>query len=574
MKRFGQTDEVKRELRSIMKKHRIDEPRAFLLWFLKAHFYVSDADLKAAMCDAKNDKTMDAIYVDSHYKIVYVIQSKYKLNWYEPRFKLEDLKIFTHVSRYFESEDKKNIIYLNANEAARAKLHDAYERVRQGFSLRLVFVTNRPNNDTAMQELMSVEELDPMEFRVFDRARVLALHDKYVRGFVPLIPHERIRVVPGENFPRPDKTLPDVQAYVFTVRTKEIARLYRDHREKIFEQNVREFLKSTKVNSAIRWTLDHDNEAPWFWYYHNGITFLADEAKLVSDERGTGVEVENPQIVNGLQSTRVIASSRATNAEVLCRLIVLRQTEDNYETLQKIIKATNSQNPVSQADLMSNDDRQVRLQRALEDFGYFYERKQNEWGNSPKTMVEKQGYLDVFDKVTLARIMIATRSDHDPADAKRGKDKLFSPPLYNDAFSPKFSVDDYLFRWYLYKACKDRSWHDRVAKQALLHVLAVLFRLLSGFDRVPKLRRAFIKLNEQKGEPPKEINRVLKDLFKIARSLLRQEAKLDPDIDANYLFKTPGSETKMLQLLRSTRRTKQRINGNVKALRKILSSFE
>src|SRR6185437_5596060 len=74
--------------------------------------------------------------------------------------------------------------------------------------------------------------------------------------------------------------------------------------KRIFESNVRGFWPKSPINKEIQKTLE-DPANPEFWLLNNGITILAG---------GTGtaghfqVEIQDPQIVNGLQTSRLIYS--------------------------------------------------------------------------------------------------------------------------------------------------------------------------------------------------------------------------------------------------------------------------
>jgi hypothetical protein len=72
--------------------------------------------------------------------------------------------------------------------------------------------------------------------------------------------------------------------------------------ERIFESNVRGFVLDSGVNDDIANSLRNPTDEPNFWLINNGVTIIAAKtgpAHLM-------LTVEDPQIVNGLQTSRVI----------------------------------------------------------------------------------------------------------------------------------------------------------------------------------------------------------------------------------------------------------------------------
>ena len=57
-----------------------DESAAFLIWFLKNFFRLEEQDAVDSVCDHKNDKGIDGIYVDDEEEVIYLFQSKFSPN--------------------------------------------------------------------------------------------------------------------------------------------------------------------------------------------------------------------------------------------------------------------------------------------------------------------------------------------------------------------------------------------------------------------------------------------------------------------------------------------------------------
>ena len=145
----------------------------------------------------------------------------------------------------------------------------------------------------------------------------------------------------------------------------------------LFESNVRDFQgASTEVNKEIAETVKNE-QAVDFWWMNNGVTILASRATL----NGDTVTIENPQIVNGLQTSTQIASHLDPGAGDGRSVMIKIVSSDDEETRDKIIKATNSQNRVAPATLRATDKIQRDIEDALKSEGLFYDRRKNFYRN-------------------------------------------------------------------------------------------------------------------------------------------------------------------------------------------------
>ena len=147
----------------------------------------------------------------------------------------------------------------------------------------------------------------------------------------------------------------------------------------IFESNVRDYQGSVAVNTGIRKTLENKSSDN-FWYLNNGVTVITPKAVLA----GKSLTIEDPQIVNGLQTSHEIYRhfSSIDDPDDDQRTILIRVIcEQNEEARDRIIRATNSQTSILPASLRSSDE----IHRNIEDFlktnGYYYDRKKNHYKN-------------------------------------------------------------------------------------------------------------------------------------------------------------------------------------------------
>jgi len=204
----------------------------------------------------------------------------------------------------------------------------------------------------------------------------------------------------------------------------------------IFESNVRDYQGSVTVNTGIKQTLaNKDSEN--FWYLNNGVTIITPKAVLT----GKQLTIEDPQIVNGLQTSHEIyryfsGLETASNDEraILVRII----KEANEEARDRIIRATNSQTNIPPASLRSSDE----IHRNIEDFfkanNFFYDRKKNFYKN--------EGYpiSNIVSIPYLAQAMMSIILFRPDSARARPSTLINSDIEYEKIFSSFLPIDIYL----------------------------------------------------------------------------------------------------------------------------------
>lgn len=154
-----------------------------------------------------------------------------------------------------------------------------------------------------------------------------------------------------------------------------------DVRKSFFDSNVRDYQGKNNVNSSISETLHRadDND---FWWLNNGVTVLASEATLVNNRE---LQIVNPEIVNGLQTSMEIYNYFSENREALeseKRSILLRIiVPDNEESRNQIIFATNNQTNIPKATLRVTDPIHLQIEMYFKSRGLFYDRRKNYYKN-------------------------------------------------------------------------------------------------------------------------------------------------------------------------------------------------
>jgi hypothetical protein len=204
----------------------------------------------------------------------------------------------------------------------------------------------------------------------------------------------------------------------------------------IFESNVRDYQGSVVVNTGIRKTLSNPQSED-FWYLNNGVTIITPHAVA----SGKTLTIEEPQIVNGLQTSHEIYEYFSQldklpddNRRILVRIIAAK----DEEARDRIIKATNSQTAIPPASLRSSDE----VHRNIEDFfkanGYFYDRKKNFYKNEGKPVSK------IISIPYLAQTMISIVLQRPDSARARPSTLINSEADYKQIYSRDMPIDVYL----------------------------------------------------------------------------------------------------------------------------------
>lgn len=154
--------------------------------------------------------------------------------------------------------------------------------------------------------------------------------------------------------------------------------------KRFFEANVRDYQGSNSVNKSIAETLYAPGNED-FWWLNNGVTILVSGLTRVTSKE---VVIENPEIVNGLQTSREIYNFFANNPtsidnekrNVLVRIV----KPDDENSRDKIIFATNNQTNIPQYSLRVTDAIHVQIELYFKSKGLYYDRRKNYYKNLRK----------------------------------------------------------------------------------------------------------------------------------------------------------------------------------------------
>jgi hypothetical protein len=540
--------ELKRELAELQEVHpALAQDSLFVLWFLRAFITDREADAAEALTGGPGDKGVDAVLVDEAAKTVVIVQGKFREQISmkaEPRQGVMALAELGHTllgpaPRFVD-------LMRGLDGLTAAKLDQARERcLRRRYGVQLHYVSLGRFSPGLAEEARRTARAAgaSVSLNLLGGREVLLMLTDYLDGVAPPVPSLDVPLERGQGliiegpFRRRDSRT-EIESWIFSVRAHAIADMFQKTGPRLFARNVRGFLGSTEINGGMQDTLRREPQN--FWYYNNGITIVCDDAHLVSGGGQDILRVTNPQVINGQQTTRVLSEigGQGQRASVLVRVIRIPRVPtdkgEQFETIvSRIVAATNWQNAIGPSDLMSNDRRQIEIERNLRKLGYHYVRKRQTKGEARRSAGLKHRYL--IRKEELAQAVAA--ADLDPSVLRLGKERLFEERYYATVF-PTSDPVYYLNRYWVARLASysARGYPERgYAKWLVIHHL---WQQVGPMLRSRAIAEAFRKLAEKNSGALRHFDRAAELTYREALRLYRrQRGKGETATDVSSFFK-------------------------------------
>tara|TARA_B100002003_G_scaffold218239_1_gene219047 strand:- start:203 stop:1981 length:1779 start_codon:yes stop_codon:yes gene_type:complete len=460
-------EQLEAEIKELGQKYnKFPDEDLFVLWFLSAYVTDNLEIAASAITNGPNDKGLDAVLIDDPARTVFFVQGKYCKGFSKKTEKRSDVRSFAELSTVLDDPDIKSFrqfmegadpLVVNKMKKSRQKI------LNSGYKLRLYYITLGGFSSSVRKEaqMMVRKSVCDAHIDFIDRKQTMLILKDYLDGVAPPIKHIDLEMEKGQGitvngtYQRYD-TRSNIESWVFSMKGDAIAELFELGGVRLFARNIRGFLGgNTSVNRGMKSTLT--TEAERFFYYNNGITIICAKAKKESYKGKDILRVNHPQIINGQQTTRMLAElpDKSRNASVLVKVIKVSQdfqgSENEFDSLvSQIVAGTNWQNAIRPSDLMSNDRRQIEIERELRKYRYLYLRKRQSRSEAKSNAGGK--YYRTIYKEELAQMVAGC--DLDPVIVRSGKDKLFEEELYLQIF-PNSDPNYYLPRYWLGRKVTD-----------------------------------------------------------------------------------------------------------------------
>ncbi|HWG37059.1 MAG TPA: AIPR family protein [Terriglobales bacterium] len=207
--------------------------------------------------------------------------------------------------------------------------------------------------------------------------------------------------------------------------------------ERFFDSNVRGYWPDSQINKRIDETLGN-LQSPEFWLLNNGITIIAERAE---SPQYLEVEVHDPQIVNGLQTSRVIYThfSAAMPAPGDGRRVLVRVIKTGDKpTRDAVIRCTNSQNQMPEESLRATDPIHRQIEQAFHTKNLYYDRRKGYYRDQNKPVAQ---IVSVIEVVQAMASVVLQRPDQARA---RPRDYIKKDSLYDQIFASSYKLTLYI----------------------------------------------------------------------------------------------------------------------------------
>lgn len=520
------TESLKVEIEQLGEQYnKLSDEDLFTVWFMRA-FLTPDNNVAAdSLVNVSNDKDNDAILIDDARKAIFVVQTKYHKKFNSYNEKRSDVISFADLSHIYA--DKDNSYYKEVSKTVAPLVKERIEAARQricrrGYRLWLYYVTTGKCSSKIISECTKkIQRLSrEIRFEVISGHRIELLIKDYLDGVAPPIPTLDLEMEKGAGVEVRGIMLRrdirrKIESWVFTMKGDAVGELYNIGGVRLFARNIRGFLgDKTAVNEGMQVTLK--DEPDKFFYYNNGITIVCDDAEQRRKNGRDILQVSNPQVINGQQTTRTLAefSKKASNASVLVKVIKIprkiKNGSDGFDAMvSAIVRGTNWQNAIKQSDLIANDRTQIDLEREFRKLNYFYIRKRQTKGEARR--LAGNAYTRFIKKDDLARAVAGC--DLDPVVARSGVENLFDEEMYPHVF-PTIDPEYYLTRYWLMMEVTYCAKGYPERGYAKWMVLNFLWSQLSPFVKSAKSKEKFrVSCEKQDYKLVNPLNRAINKVF-------------------------------------------------------------
>lgn len=286
-------------------------------------------------------------------------------------------------------------------------------------------------------------------------------------------------------------------------------------RKSLFNDNVRDYQGANAVNSEIFETILHSPDE--FVLLNNGITIVC--SKFLPINRM--LTIDNPQIVNGCQTSNVLYLASQTGLSLDKIAVVLKViSTDDLELSNKVVRGTNRQSIVYEEAFEGtrkfHKDLEEFVNAYQADFSdkIYYERRAKQYNNSPSIKPTQRVNLKALIQYSVGILLSMPHYSHQHESVLLRK---FNDRLFIDGHSllPYFAV---MYGFYTLEKLIRQNSLDKDYGKWKAHMLMIYFKLSGG--KVPDLR-------DQK-QSDDYANRVLKTLYDFTKAtdIFKEAAKI------------------------------------------------
>jgi len=434
------------------------------------------------------DRSIDIFHQDQFNKLITIGQAKWSEDLSHTVPERDIVEFLGAPKRLLEAT---NVV--NENFKAAQKIFKKAV-ITEGYSVRLVFVTAGNYGPQALDEIKigNSSLANNYDLQTYNIDTILSIIGQ------PRSRDVKIKIMPQQLT---DFQQADEKRLVATIKAKQIVEAYEKIGDNIFSRNPRVFLgKGKKIHKEVLKTLEDPTERSRFWYYNNGISATCEDYFL--DNSNNELTISNLKIVNGCQTIISLNKFDTTNGlddsvEVLLKISKVPESE----LATKISRYTNTQNAITDRDLVSDEESQIILKSNFETSDFFWEQKRGDYDmlDTPQQNRYSPKELFVIDSVSGAKLRIAFDLFEPHNSIKLAQEEIFDPresvyqSIFNDGNPLNFIIPKILFyslKQYL-QDVKNNTNLDEEQKDIIkllslnigyYQILAILGNLIQSFD--------------------------------------------------------------------------------------------
>jgi len=573
-------DQLAGEIEAIKEKNpKLADDNAFVYWFLSAYLLDSDDSqlIKNCILGAKGDINIDAMYIDEKNKKIFLVQTKYR-DTDRATEKRNDIISFLDLENQIYDKERFSNLLTNANDQMKHVLSDVHKKLtKQQYDLAFLYASTGRISKDLKKEMINRPRWAHVQ--LFDSKSLAGLFVDYLEGAAPPIPYIEL---PIDNKQLIIHYNPDtnINNFIFFVNTSIIKDIFAKYKIKLFSRNIRGFLGETAINRKIQSTLK--NEPEYFVYLNNGITVICDSAKSYTDNGQNIIRIDNPQIINGQQTTRCIATEPSHMATVLVRVVAIPKQSDedikNFsDMVNKIVSSTNYQNAIKPSDLRSNDKEQIRIEKELRKYGYHYVRKR--MARSEEKKYFSANFRFKVDRHNIVRAIASTI--YNPYRIRRGVEHLYEDDSTYRKIFAKRPAKEYIMYFWLHKLIRKESNSQRY--YSIWYIMNSVYDLMKDTFRKKRNRNAFIYICERQNKS--DYSNILKPFRKIintyfdlyVKDFFRFSKKESSEhLDMSSFFNNQALSLKFEKFFSKqlSKKKKESIKKNTERFKRLIENFE
>ncbi len=455
--------------------------QAFMRLCLSTILKLNDDEIEESITDGPMDGEVDAIYIEG--KTINILTFKYTDSFTNTKknYPEEDLDQFILTIDLIISGNLKQDTINNA-------VWDKYQEIltlssESRIEFKIYVASNKL--EPALHAKKKLENsID--KFRLVDKpvyydqerivSKILENKSQKING--------SLKFVDTQHF---EKSNGNIRTVIGTISANDLIDLIKNTdesntlNEDIFNENVRVYKPEHRVNKAIIESAKGDSNYQFF-YLNNGITILCEQVRYTPNRKSPVVELKNIQIINGGQTSHSLFEvykspdkEKLNSLELLVRICEARKDDPISD---KISETSNSQIPVGNRDLHSNDIIQKKLEDQFLALGYFYERKPNQYSDKPKA--------EVMNNELLGQLYMSYYLNI-PSEAKNNKTKVFSDQ-YDIIFDEDIITAKDLIRLYKFyiplldmkKKIQTKKRRKEAIEEKVAFVSRATFHIING----------------------------------------------------------------------------------------------